>query len=272
MSEAKEGFVLLEDVDEHTFVRFSQYAYTGNYLAADPVVLDSSSISIATAHSAPDEARVDRVEGEGEVPSWVPSPPSPRAETGAVEVNDWGSLITPRKDKNKKKRKERAVREWEKEEVVEPAADDSLSKKTLLLNNFSSKAYATPKPTFRPRKNRESCEDYTEVFLCHARLYVFAAKYDVGPLKDLSLHKLQRTLAAFTLYEQRVGDIVKLMRYSYERTAYRLESVDELRLLVIHYAGCFVEDLARSVEFLLLLEEAGPLARDLVVQMRERLD
>ena len=55
--------------------------------------------------------------------------------------------------------------------------------------------------TFQPRKKRESCENYTEVFLCHTRLYIFANKYDVGPLKDLSLHKLQRTLTEFTWYD-----------------------------------------------------------------------
>ena len=269
MSEAKEGCAMLEDVDQHTFVRFSQYAYTGNYVAAEPdILLDSSSISIGTAHSAPDEAHLDRVEGEGEeVLSRVPSPP-PNVEAPIVEFSASAPNVTPRKDKKKK----RAAQEWEKEEVVEFAAENSLSKKTLLWYDFKSKKYATPKPAFRPRKNRESCEDYTEVFLCHARLYVFADKYDIGPLKDLSLHKLQQTLAVFTLYGERVGDIVELMRYSYEHTADLLEPIDELRLLVIHYAGCVVEDLARSVEFRSLLEEAGSLAGDLFDQMLKRLN
>jgi hypothetical protein len=75
------------------------------------------------------------------------------------------------------------------------------SKKSELWGNFKSKANSTSKPAFQPRKNRESCEDYTEVFLRHARLYVFADKYDVDGLKDLSLHMLQRTLAEFTRLE-----------------------------------------------------------------------
>jgi len=55
MSEAKEGCALLEDVEEQTFVQFSQYAYTGDYVAADPdILLDSS--AIANTHSAPNEA------------------------------------------------------------------------------------------------------------------------------------------------------------------------------------------------------------------------
>jgi len=72
-------------------------------------------------------------------------------------------------------------------------------------------------------------------------------------------------------YEERVGDIVDLMQYSYLNTADRSGLVDALRLLVIHYAACVVEDLARSIEFLSLLEEAGSLARDLVEQMLKRV-
>ena len=106
------------------------------------------------------------------------------------------------------------------------------SKKSELWGNFKSKANSTSKPAFQPRKNRESCEDYTEVFLCHARLYVFADKYDVGPLRDLSLHKLQRTLAEFILDDKRAEDIVNLLRYNYSNITDCSESIDDLRLLV----------------------------------------
>lgn len=51
MSEAKEGCALLEDVDEHTFVRFSQYAYTRDYVAADLEILLHSS-AVANTQSA----------------------------------------------------------------------------------------------------------------------------------------------------------------------------------------------------------------------------
>ena len=45
-----------------------------------------------------------------------------------------------------------------------------------------------------------------------------------------------------------------------------------MRALVIHYAACVVEDLAKDSSFQSLLEEAGALARDLVGQMIKRLD
>lgn len=49
MSEAKEGSALLEDIDEHTFVRFSQYAYTGDYATPDPEILLDASVIATTS-------------------------------------------------------------------------------------------------------------------------------------------------------------------------------------------------------------------------------
>ncbi len=241
MSEAKEGCAPLKDVDEGTFVRFSQYAYTGDYVAADPDILPDS-CTITSTHLVPNEVSNAQPEPEPEL--------EPVRDLSGFDISNdgWGFS---KKDTKKAKA-------W--------------SKKSELWGNFKSKAYATSKPAFQPRKNRELCEDYTEVFLCHARLYVFADKYDVGPLKDLSLHMLQRTLAEFTLYDERIGDIINLLWYSYSNTTDRPESIDDLKLLVVHYSACVVEDLSRSNEFQLLLEEVGSFARDLVKQMLERLD
>lgn len=79
-------------------------------------------------------------------------------------------------------------------------------------------------------------------------------------------------MAILTLYNERVGDVVELMWYSYSNTADRSGTVDDLRLLVIHYAACVVEDLIQSAQFQTLLEDIGQLARDLVEQMLKRLD
>ena len=276
MSEAKEGCAMLEDVDERTFLRFSQYAYTGDYIAADPdILLDSS--TIPSPRFAANEAPVkgDGKEPPSPAPSHLFSHPlvtrypetDPSEPTVENDDENWGGFPISKKDKKRAKVRSR----WsDEEERLIPRA--SQSKRSQLWDKFKNTIYATSIPAFQPRKNQESCEDYTEVFLCHARLYVFADTYDVGPLRDLSLHKLQPILAEFTLYDQRDGDIVDLMRYSYLSTADCSESVDDLRLLVIRYAACVVEDLARSVKFLLLLEEAGSLARDLVEQMLKRLD
>lgn len=153
-----------------------------------------------------------------------------------------------------------------------PAAPASSAKKSESWNRFQNRTYASSRVSFQPRKNRESCEDYTEVFLGHARLYVFADQYDIGPLRELSLYKLQRTLTEFTLYDERVGDVVALMRYTYLNTFERSESAGDLRLLVGQYAACNVEDLSQSVVFRSLLGEDGSMAGDLLTQVLERVD
>lgn len=137
--------------------------------------------------------------------------------------------------------------------------------------DFKEQQYATSQPVFQPWKNLEPYKYYTEVFLCHTQIYVFANKYNIGPLRALSLYKLQRTLAEFTLYDDRVGDIVGLMRYSYLTTFDRLEAVDDLKLLVIQYAAYVIEGLAPNIKFQSLLKEPGLLARDLINQILERL-
>ena len=55
LSEAKGECALLQDVDEGTFVRFSQYAYTEEYIAAAPDILTDSS-TITSTYLVPNEA------------------------------------------------------------------------------------------------------------------------------------------------------------------------------------------------------------------------
>lgn len=261
MSEAQEGCAWLEDIEESTFIRFSQFAYTGDYIAADPeILLDFSNI----ASALPEVPSINTF-----LPVAVedPVPPTIAPDVEAQQVIDfesfpddvWAGNLETKKKKTK---------------VLKPTAFTSSSRKEKLWENFE-RAFDGRKPSkhsFHPRKNRESCEEYKEVFLCHARLYVFAEKYDIAPLKKLSLSKLHRTLSVFDLYEERVGDIFALMRYSYANTVHRSPLDDPLRLLIIHYAACVVEKLVPSSEFKALLEEPGELASDLVVKMIHRLD
>ena len=78
-------------------------------------------------------------------------------------------------------------------------------------------------------------------------------------------------MVEFTLYHERVEDIIELMRYSYSNTTDLPDSIDDLRLLIMHYAACVIEVLEQPSDFRLLLEESGPLTRDLVKQMLRRL-
>ena len=270
MSEAKEGYAWLEDVDEHTMVRFGQYAYAGNYATAEPDILIDA-FNVLPEKSASRDGLPKEVERDEDVP---------RASSAVEPQLTDAEPIEERKPRQTKHSSKRRGKETfnpydggeELFEATEPITTVVRSKKSILWDKFKNEFYSDVRAAFEPRKNRKAYEDYTEVFLCHARLYVFADIYDVEPLKGLCLQKLQRTLVEFTLYEERLEDIVELLRYSYLNTADHSGSIDALRLLVIRYAACVVEKLARSNEFRSLLEDSGPLARDLVETMLQRME
>jgi hypothetical protein len=115
-------------------------------------------------------------------------------------------------------------------------------------------------------------EDYCGVLLCHARLCVFADKYDIQALSKLSLSKLRHTLAHFNLYEERKEDIVELLRYCYTNTPDRVGMTDKLRALVIKYVACVVEILEGSEGIHSLLGEANSMSSDLMTELCKRLD
>ena len=147
-----------------------------------------------------------------------------------------------------------------------------LSMRLEFWDSFKKNEHAFHVPLFMPRPNIEEFEDYSEVFLSHARLYVFGDTYDIEPLRKLALHKLQRTLVAFNLHNERVGDIVRLLGYSYSHTVDRPGSQDKLRSLVVHYSASLIEKLSGNEEFDSLLEGNGALGRDIISKVLERLD
>lgn len=278
MSEAKEQVACLPEVEEETFVRFSQFAYTGDYESAAPdIMLDSSQI---------DATHVAGLAGSGGAPAkqnsasmWSlhepDAPPEPIEEAPRCSSPEaWEPVL---------------VRCGRMSNVWHPIGPQGKrAKRSQMWWEFKSKVYAVwqadhPAYHFSARPNRESREDYTPVFLCHAQLYVFADQYGIRPLRVLALYKLHRTLVTFTPYRERVGDIVELVRYTYANTKPTVLETDSsgvvhgpppdpLKDLVTRYVVCVVEDLAGHAEFDALLEEGGPFASYLVERMVKRLD
>jgi hypothetical protein len=54
-----------------------------------------------------------------------------------------------------------------------------------------------------------------------------------GLLCTLSLYRLICSLASFTLFEERTGDVVKLMKFVFKET----ESMHDVRDVLVHYAA-----------------------------------
>ncbi|OCK75344.1 hypothetical protein K432DRAFT_308732, partial [Lepidopterella palustris CBS 459.81] len=214
---------LLEDVDEDTFVRFAQYAYTGDYLSANPEIV------------------LEKVQDD-----------TPQQNIEDATQNRSPCVL------------------FDKATVIEiPETASSKSKKKQLWEEFTGHNYIMPSPP-QARRKQQPYHNYTEVFLCHARIYMFAEKYRIGPLKALSLHKLQQILIRYVIYKDRIEDIVSLLRYSYSRPVSQ-GSVNSLGLLVTHYAACVVEELGKSHLFHLALKESGLLGWDIMKQVLKRV-
>ena len=218
LSEASQGFALLNDVDEATFVRFIRWTYTKDYAAAEETWaeigegLDGSETETAQKEATPPDA-----------------------------IDNWGSTV---KLKRKKKK-------------------SSSKLHTSLKESFICEYDCwSPDVTSGPRSNLHPLEDYTEVFLSHARLYVFAEKYDIQPLKKLCQQKLKHTLAIYTLYPERVGDITALLKYVYANTAETISGTEDIRTMLAHYVGTEMDTLIKYGEIKDLMLENGDLLGD----------
>ncbi|KAL1881282.1 hypothetical protein Daus18300_001134 [Diaporthe australafricana] len=139
-----------------------------------------------------------------------------------------------------------------------------------LINQFldvSGTVYPTSTTIFSARKNTEGCEDYTGVFLCHAKLYVLGDKYDIPPLKQLSLHRLHATLKEFILYPSRMNDIATLTKYIFENTV----PDDKIREMLTLYYACIVEDARKHDGLKSLVDEIPDFAFSLIFKISDRL-
>jgi len=236
MEEAQTGTAIWKEVDEGTFARFAQFAYTGDYRLPSCVTIED-----------PWAVRDDDV-GIGEDVA-----PSPLAEPKRDSNSEFGFDISRKPSKQDKKRRPR---------VVERVGFHDLVYKIPRSSTFAD--------TCSIRPNESSAEDYTPVFLGHAKLYVFAEEWDIKPLKALVLHKLHVTLCEHRPYEARYGDIVELIRYTYEHTPCR-RRMDPLRELVTHYVAHEQTQIAGSAPCLALVEDGGSFARDLVSMVLEKI-
>lgn len=214
LSEAQQGFAVLDEVDEETFLRFLRWTYTGDYPAREHTIIESE--------EAKEELAQDPIPND-----------------------EWGSWGIPKKDKKKKKK------------TTEPAV------KGFLRGSFVSQRRNTGLSTFSvpaARANKGPEEDYTEVFLGHARIYVISEKYDIAALRKLALQKLQHQLAIHTLYIERVGEITALLKYVYANTMAPITSIHEedgIRAMLAHYIGVEMANLVKDGEIKnLMLEDA----------------
>lgn len=128
-------------------------------------------------------------------------------------------------------------------------------------------AYPPLATTYLPRANTASMQDFTEVFLCHAKLYVLGDLYDLPALHQLSFHRLYATLKQFVLYPSRLNDIAILAKYLFENT----RPDDKIRGLIMLYYACIIEDVSDSKSVKSLIDDFPDFAHKLIIGMSQRL-
>jgi hypothetical protein len=176
-------------VELQDFVRFCQFAYTGDYISASPVWesfdLDTGK-SLAATHN-------DTMNGFEPL-----SAKEPDEHKFSEDSEDDQCSETQLTGENKINR---GAERWD----VTPGGIGK-SKTATLHKAFKGKVYQGS--DFRkyldskchPSSNTDSKEDFTPVFLGHARLYVLVDKYGIENLSLLALQKLHMTLVLFRLY------------------------------------------------------------------------
>ncbi|PNP39951.1 hypothetical protein TGAMA5MH_08217 [Trichoderma gamsii] len=218
MKESIERRVIWKDVDEESFIRFSQFVYTGDYDGATP----------------------SKHEPEGKTSSQI---------AYTYPSNGFGK----------------------KAGLFGMAEQVAMTKKRLLWDKFQA-LYPLPSPAAAPSSEASSVYDYTDVFLGHAKMYVFADYHGIEPLQILALGKLRQVLTSFTVRVESYDDITQLVRYSFEHTVDKKGQEDRLRSLLCLYAACRVEDLWKDTKFRGIAIASPDLSVGLITAMLGRLD
>ena len=268
MAEAQNGFATLKDLDKDTFVRFIEWAHKGYYTAAEftTVVEDGSDASDSAGLSTEDERVAKNWVQRTEIPAgedvgqMIYNPDIP-AEPAFEPDDDWDGFgrISSKKGKSKKKSR------W-------PESPTPRTAKEEIRHTFDSRERKSAVKGPPPRGNKDPAEVYSDVFLSHARLYVFAEKYDIQELKIFALDELYDTLKAYTLYTKRTSDIIDLLSYVYRNTSEPNEDLEDLRTLMTQYMGREMDILTYDEGFRdLMIEDGGPLLSDFMTMVGRRI-
>ena len=276
MAEAQNDFATLEDVDHGTFVRFIEWAHKGYYAAADCTILAESHVPETTGSCTDSERVIDSDRDSPPEGHSEPAPAECQEPEGAVvaadlNVSSWAEYGGSASRSKKKKFKVGLLNAYP---PSRPTTREDLIQEFISRRPVERKTAIAIPP---PRKNQNSNEVYSEVFLSHARLYVFAEKYDIEPLRMLALDELHATLvvATYTLYAERTGDIVELLRYVYANTGEPREGVEDMRTLMTLYLGQAMDKLMKDPNFAkLMVEDRGdlpPLLGDFMKMVAKRI-
>ncbi|KAL6720044.1 hypothetical protein ACLMJK_001965 [Lecanora helva] len=268
LAEAQQGSAVLNEIHFETFNRFIQWAYVGYYSPADFHIAGRSTDDGVGEKGNVRPAATGLRTSDLSVP--LDHEPFPTPSDHDEDDSGW---TWPSKSSKKGKR----GTPWKRDSNIDfdpvPTIPQQSSRDKLKKSFISRKTtIRTESIAITPlRSNKNDQEDYTEVFLSHACLYVFAEMYDIQPLKALALDNLHGTLAIFTLYKARTGDIIELLRYIYGAMQ-SVPGVDELRSLMKEYVAYEMDMLMQDANLSkLMVEDGGALLEDYMEMVAKRI-
>ncbi|KAL2071827.1 hypothetical protein VTL71DRAFT_13062 [Oculimacula yallundae] len=242
LSESETGHATWDNVSKETFVRFAQFAYTGDYSV--PKLMPREVVAL---HDK--DPNVEDTPFEEDMP----------LEKVAEEMTPYDHQFHAFGSRNWKR--DRKGRRYEATHE-DPEPDLTLSKfQRALIEPHSLHNYAAD--AFDPPKSFEHNKIYSSAFVGHASLWVLGDYQLVESLKALALYKLHKTLSIFQLSKENISDVVDLARYAYsDEGAGSKEGISELRNLVCLFLAVHRKVLCNDDGFLNLMAEGGPLVKD----------
>lgn len=124
------------------------------------------------------------------------------------------------------------------------------------------------RPDSEVPENDHNMIDFTQAFLCHVKLYVFADKYDVEGLATETSTQLHHVLSKFKLFETSIGDFVNLIEYVYDNIT-KYWYVDKMKDVICSYSISIMAHLVENKRFVELLNSRPDLERDLILTTAE---
>lgn len=247
MMEATGGCATLDDVEVGTFVRFTQWLYTGSYDTHNGSLNRSGSIAVChpVKHKAFGAVEVDQAS------VWA-----------HLGWHSFGGI----------KRSEDMGRSGQQFY----AADASKRQNLWATFTGGSSSLMPSKLDFSavPGAYNDQNNDLVDVHLIHAELYVFADRYGVFGLQQAAIDNLKQTLIDFTeMSQERVVAFVDLIAYALENTApSESDKVDKLRDLILQYSTICFEILFEDDGFKELLATNANFMVELMHRLMQRLD
>jgi hypothetical protein len=113
----------------------------------------------------------------------------------------------------------------------------------------------TQRSEFEKVFSNDPFSSYAAVFLSHAEIHRFGVRTGWLSLSVLSLYRLLQLLEHFTLFEERTGDIVQLLKFVFEDSEY----MENLENILRDYMVWNVEILMRNADFKSFLERNSSL-------------